>query len=74
MNARNSVQADGVARQEDCAHDGGGRVPATDLNWLDSLEYLLAKYSGLGISPDVAALTLLELYGLYRFLVRLSGD
>lgn len=74
MNARNSEQIDGVARQEDCANDGDGREPAGDLNWLDSLEYLLVKYAGLGISPDVAALTLLELYGVYLFLVRISGD
>ncbi len=41
--------------------------------WLIHLKMLCDRFSYLGIGADLAALSLIELWGLYRFLVRLSG-
>ena len=42
--------------------------------WLEELQALAARFASLGISPDLAALTLAEAWGLYRFLARMAGD
>ena len=41
--------------------------------WLEDLQALAARCTGLGIGPDLAALTLAEAWGLYRFLSRMAG-
>lgn len=41
-------------------------------DWLDELNGLLARFSGMGIGADVAALSLCELWGVYCFLRRLA--
>ena len=43
-----------------------------DENWLERLQTLLVRFSALGISGDMAGLSLIELWGLYRFLSRLA--
>jgi hypothetical protein len=43
-----------------------------DENWLERLQTLLVRFSALGISGDMAGLSLIELRGLYRFLSRLA--
>jgi len=45
-----------------------------DENWLERLQILLARYSALGVSGDIAELSLIELWGLYRFLSHLADD
>ena len=41
--------------------------------WLEDLQALAARFAGLGIGPDLAALSLAEAWGLYRFLARIAG-
>ncbi len=41
--------------------------------WLDDLHALAARFSGYGITPDLAALTLAEAWGLYVFLEKLAA-
>lgn len=43
------------------------------LNWLHEFEMLCARYSGLGITPDIADLSLVEAWGLYCWLKGLRG-
>lgn len=40
--------------------------------WLNELESLVEHFSSLGISPDIASMSLSELRGLYRFLKRMK--
>ena len=40
---------------------------------LEDLQMLAARCAGLGIGPDLAALTLAEAWALYRFLARMAG-
>jgi hypothetical protein len=42
-------------------------------SWLDDLHALTARFSGYGITPDLAALTLAEACGLYVFLHKLAA-
>ena len=42
--------------------------------WLERLQTLLERFSGLGIGADIAALSLIELWGLYRCLSRLADS
>ena len=46
----------------------------TDENWLERLQVLLVRFSDLGISGDVAGLSLTELWGVYCFLSRLAEE
>lgn len=41
-------------------------------NWLDELNGLLARFSGMGIDADIAAVGLCDLWGIYCFLRRLA--
>jgi hypothetical protein len=41
-------------------------------SWLDDLNSLLARFSGMGIGVDIAAMILCELSGLYSFLRRIA--
>lgn len=43
-----------------------------NLDWLERLGMLLARFSNLGIGADIASLSLIEAWGLYRFLMRLA--
>ena len=40
--------------------------------WLDRLQYLSVRFSYLGIGADLAALSMIEAWGLYLFLSRLA--
>lgn len=40
-------------------------------DWLMCLQTLCERFSHLGIGADLAALSLIELWGLYRYLSRL---
>ncbi len=42
--------------------------------WLCDLNRLIATFPSLGIGPDLAALGLCELWGLYCYLRGLSGE
>ena len=41
--------------------------------WLEDLQALDARFGAQGIGPDLAALTLAEAWGLYRFFSRMAG-
>lgn len=41
-------------------------------DWLKRLQTLCARFSCMGIDADLAAMSLSELKGLYRFLIRLE--
>ena len=41
--------------------------------WLEDLQALAARCTGLGIGPDLTGLTLAGAWGLYRFLARMAG-
>lgn len=43
-------------------------------DWLERLQGLLNRFSGLGITADVGAMGLIELWGLYCHLSRLAGE
>jgi hypothetical protein len=40
--------------------------------WLTDLNFLLVRYSYPGIGADIAAMSLMELWGVYRYLLRLA--
>jgi hypothetical protein len=40
--------------------------------WLTDLNLLLVRYSYMGIGADIASMSLLELWGVYRYLLRLA--
>jgi hypothetical protein len=40
--------------------------------WMTDLQALATRFSSYGITPDLAALTLAEAWGLYVFLSRLA--
>lgn len=42
--------------------------------WMDELNGLLMRFSGMGIEADVGALNLCELWGLYCFLRRMAEE
>jgi hypothetical protein len=42
-------------------------------DWLKELELLTWRFSGLGIGPDLAGITMNELAGLYAYLSRLAA-
>lgn len=42
-------------------------------DWLERLQTLSARFSGMGIGVDLASLSLIELWGLYCYLSRLAG-
>ena len=41
--------------------------------WLERLQVLCNRFACLGISHDLAALSIIELWGLYLFLSRLGN-
>lgn len=42
--------------------------------WVQLLEMLCARFSSHGVGADLSALSLDDLWGLYRFLSRLSEE
>jgi hypothetical protein len=42
--------------------------------WIERLQTLSARFSHLGIGADIAALSTIELWGVYRFLSRLADS
>ena len=48
-------------------------LPRAPLDWLEQLQILAARFHGYGIGPDLTALSIADLWGLYRFLVRLAA-
>ena len=42
--------------------------------WFEDFELLVYRYSHLGISADLASLSLVEMYGLFLFLRRLHEN
>lgn len=40
--------------------------------WLDELKILLVRFSDIGITPNIAMMTLRELRGIYRYLTHLA--
>lgn len=40
--------------------------------WIERLQTLCNRFSHLGVSADLAALSIIELWGLYLFLTRLA--
>jgi hypothetical protein len=51
----------------------GARANMSAAAWLEDLQALAARFGAHGIGPDLAALTLAEAWGLYRFLSRVAG-
>jgi hypothetical protein len=43
-----------------------------NLDWMERLQCLSVRFSHLGIGADLAALSIIELWGVYRFLSRLA--
>ncbi len=43
-----------------------------NLDWLERLQCLSVRFSHLGIGADLAALSVIEAWGLYCFLSRLA--
>jgi hypothetical protein len=41
--------------------------------WLEKLEWLVVRFSHLGVTADMASMTMIELWALYRFLSGLAG-
>ncbi len=41
--------------------------------WLEHLEMLSIRFSHLGIGADIAAMSLVELWTVYRYLLRLAA-
>ena len=42
--------------------------------WLQDLRRLLGRFSGMCINPDIPAMALCELWGVYCLLKRLAGN
>ena len=43
-----------------------------NLDWMNRLQTLCERFSYLGMGADLAALSIIELWGLYLFLSRLA--
>lgn len=41
--------------------------------WLSELESLALRFGSFGLAPELAALTLADAWGLYRYLSRLAA-
>lgn len=42
-------------------------------DWPEQLQALAWRFAGAGVTPDLAALTVVEAWGLFVFLRRLAG-
>lgn len=45
-----------------------------NIDWLKNLQTLCGRFSYLGIDADLAALSIVELKGLYSYLTRLANS
>jgi hypothetical protein len=45
-----------------------------DIDWMRKLYHLMYRFENLGITADIAAMSAVEAWGLYRYLSRLAGD
>lgn len=45
-----------------------------NLDWMERLQSLSVRFSHLGIGADIAALSIIELWGVYQFLSRLADS
>lgn len=45
-----------------------------NIQWLERLQTLLARFSYLNLDADIALLSLIELYGVYCYLSRLARN
>ena len=45
----------------------------TGAPWIEELQMLAARFSGYGIGPDMAGLTLAQAWGVFVFLRRIAG-
>lgn len=43
-------------------------------SWIERLEMLLIRFSHLGIGADIASMSLIELWAIYLYLLRLVDD
>ncbi len=51
----------------------GQALPFSSFDWLENLELLLARYAGeLGITADLASLTIIEAWWLFHWLVGMN--
>ena len=56
-----------------CPHCGQS-LPFTSWDWLDEFQALLARHAGaMGITADLATLTVIEAWQLYHWLSRMGG-
>jgi len=56
-------------------HCCGHPLPFQSLEWRHELPLQIARYAGsLGVTPELAGLSLIELYGVYRYLNDLGGS
>ena len=44
-----------------------------DAHWIEDLQMLFARFSGYGVGPDMAGLTLAQAWGVLAFLRRVAG-
>lgn len=44
-----------------------------NLDWLERLQTLSERFSYLGMGADVSALSIIEAWGVYRYLSRVNG-
>ncbi len=56
-----------------CPGCGFASVALFRPGWRDELRHRAAWYSTLGFGPDLAAITLLELHGIYVRLLKIGG-
>ena len=53
------------------------RIEGASVNgalWIDELQMLAARFSGYGVGPDLAGLTLAQAWGVFVFLRRMAGS
>lgn len=67
------IQHSDVTDDCKCPHCGQS-LPFTSWDWLSEFHVLVARHAGaLGITPDLAAITLIEAWQLYHWLSRTGG-
>jgi hypothetical protein len=47
---------------------------STAADWVEELRAFAVRFSGYGVSPDLAGLTLAQAWGVYRFFLRLATE
>lgn len=44
------------------------------VDWLARLQELVMRFDSLGLGGDIASLSIIELWAVYRFLMRVAGE